>query len=584
MSKEISRRKFLRMAGLTAAGVFFSSCASKEPTSTSKPEPKGSEPIATVKPTETRLPPTPTAVLTRIPAPTEAPKPTPTEILREKWGKVWILGGGEGTGGPESGLPKEEERFGSFIEQITRQLEQKGESLKQTELFVGAFPKPLLNEKGKPKFQTVGDQPAGEWLFCAFVFSKTGERRVYCATEQERGIEAQVGAVSEVFTPEPKIWGTGCWEKIDGSRVLSCTDGTTYKPEKTVFGADLTKLTLVSGEETMTGYIFTAVPFQQEQSSPLTFFLSIKDEEKLPFLPSGKEKFDLEKFIAVFDLASARWNVWEDNLEKDYPYVGYWDLEKGEWAGKENYQGEKGYQRLFKEEEASWLPKVSNAEVRFNQEENRWEYYSTDSQEQDQYIVSVRQNTQGEYEFYNYAEELNVGAHPEVCVDATFAEIREIMIATGAVKYIPCSRKSITIVMVHRFPNYFDNAPVSLTVYPAHYPLKVYYPYLEGGQVDPGYPLKVICLSDVNNGKDGWETRWVQLYALDDLGKPRVMSAGESLVGDGILAEVGTPVMEVQSGLVELAGRGDYGDLDNRMLLDSFARDFHGRLMLPVAP
>jgi len=349
MSKEISRRKFLRMAGLTAAGVFFSSCASKEPTSTSKPEPKGSEPIATVKPTETRLPPTPTAVLTRIPAPTEAPKPTPTEILREKWGKVWILGGGEGTGGPESGLPKEEERFGSFIEQITRQLEQKGESLKQTELFVGAFPKPLLNEKGKPKFQTVGDQPAGEWLFCAFVFSKTGERKVYCATEQERGIEAQVGAVSEVFTPEPKIWGTGCWEKIDGSRVLSCTDGTTYKPEKTVFGADLTKLTLVSGEETMTGYIFTAVPFQQEQSSPLTFFLSIKDEEKLPFLPSGKEKFDLEKFIAVFDLASARWNVWEDNLEKDYPYVGYWDLEKGEWAGEKNYEGKEGYQKLFVE-------------------------------------------------------------------------------------------------------------------------------------------------------------------------------------------------------------------------------------------
>ncbi len=75
-SPKFGRRDFLKIAGLTAAGAFLSSCTPKEIIPT--PEPKKSEPTIapTVKPTETKLPtpePSPT------PFPTEAPKPTPTE-------------------------------------------------------------------------------------------------------------------------------------------------------------------------------------------------------------------------------------------------------------------------------------------------------------------------------------------------------------------------------------------------------------------------------------------------------------------------------------------------------------------------
>jgi len=323
MSKEnlrFGRRTFLRMAGLTAAGVFLSSCTPKEPT----PEPS----------------PTP--------FPTEAPKPTPTETLKQKWGKVWVIGEGAGTGGPESGLTKNEERFGNFVEQITQQLEVKGESLKQTELFIGVFPRPELDKNGKPKLRT-GELNEGNSIFCAYIFGKAGRKEVYCATEGEKGKEAQVGKIPDVFTPEEKIWGASCQEKVNGSVVVSCADGTVYETGKTVFGGDLTKLT--SGEETMTGYLFTAVAFQQKELLPSTFFLSIKDEEKLPFLPEGKSKFNLEEFIPEFDLESARFDVWESNPEKDNPHAGYWGLNKGEWVGEKDYKGEQGYGKLFAEGE-----------------------------------------------------------------------------------------------------------------------------------------------------------------------------------------------------------------------------------------
>lgn len=313
--ERINRRDFLRMAGLTAAGVFFSSCApQKEPT----------------------------------PAPvSKKSEPTPTETLKQKWGKVWVIGEGMGTGGPESGLTKDEERSGNFIEQITKQLEARGESLKQMELFVGAFLKPEVDANGKPKLQS-GELNEKNSILCAYIFGKTGKKEVYCATEGEKGKEAQVGKISDVFTPEEKIWGS-CQEKVDGSVIVSCADGMAYKTEKTVFGADLTKLT--SEKETMTGYLFTAVAFQQKELLPSTFFLSIKDEKKLPYLPSGKEGFDMDKFISAFDLASARFNVWEMDSQRNNPYIGYWDLEKGEWVGEKDYEGKQGCGRLFVEEE-----------------------------------------------------------------------------------------------------------------------------------------------------------------------------------------------------------------------------------------
>jgi hypothetical protein len=231
-------------------------------------------------------------------------------------------------------------------------------------------------------------------------------------------------------------------------------------------------------------------------------------------------------------------------------------------------------------EKPAWVVNVSNAEAKYNQEKKAWEYYSTAEEEKGQYIVSAKQSEKGEFFFHNFAEELDVILHPELLSDATFNEIIEAMKKTGAVKYIPCSRGGIKKLKVQRYQN-FNNEPLGLVIYPNRYPLRVYYSHLRGGQANPGNPLMVIVLADVNQGKEGWETRWVQVYALDDSGEERVMAPGESLVGSGILAKVGTPVMEVQRGLVEVLGRQEYNDPDNRMFLDTFARDSHGRLMAP---
>jgi hypothetical protein len=99
--------------------------------------------------------------------------------------------------------------------------------------------------------------------------------------------------------------------------------------------------------KSMVGYLFTAAPLNEERSLPETFFLSFKEEEKLPPLPSGKGKFDQSRFVTVFDLATAKWHMWENSQENNYPYVGFWDLEKGAWQGEGAYQGEEGYEKLF---------------------------------------------------------------------------------------------------------------------------------------------------------------------------------------------------------------------------------------------
>ncbi|HUV72361.1 MAG TPA: hypothetical protein VMW25_05105 [Clostridia bacterium] len=233
-------------------------------------------------------------------------------------------------------------------------------------------------------------------------------------------------------------------------------------------------------------------------------------------------------------------------------------------------------------ERPAWVVEVSNTEVRYNQEKDVWEYYSTAEGEKGDYIVSVKPNEEGGCYFHNFAEEADVVLHPEVLSDATFNEIIEAMKKTGAVKYIPCSREGIRKLRVQTYPK-FNNDPLGLIIYPNSYPLEVYYPYLKGGQANPGYPLMAIILADVNQGKPGWETRWVQVYTLDNSEKARVMTPDESKVGSGVLAKAGTLIMKVQSGLVKILGRQEkeYDDPDNRMLLDSFARNKNGKLMVP---
>lgn len=364
LPRKISRREFLKGGAAVLASLVLEGCEKKTFAAlkeTPPPKPtERSEPSLTFTPTaaDTPLPtstliPASTETPTPFPAPTETP--VPTEALEEKWGKIWLLGGGEATGGAEENLP-EKDRLGNFLERLTKQWEQKGETLAQAELFVGAFPQIEENEQGQPDLQSLEGQ--AEDNLRAFVLVKGDEEKIYYASEEKGSPEIKIEAISDLFTPEPKIWGSGCQQKVESSLLISCPDGLAYRREKTTFGADLCGLipvavgengefSEIAEEKFMVGYLFTAAPLNEEQSLPETFFLSFKEEEKLPPLPSGKGKFDQSRFVAVFDLATAKWHMWENSQENNYPYVGFWDLEKGAWQGEGAYQGEEGYEKLF---------------------------------------------------------------------------------------------------------------------------------------------------------------------------------------------------------------------------------------------
>jgi len=288
---------------------------------------------------------------------------------------------------------------------------------------------------------------------------------------------------------------------------------------------------------------------------------------ELPEFWNGEKRTDEKTNEVFFVITGAKT---QDEAPIDLAEARY-NAETAEWLWKKI---------VAEAEKPSWLPEVSNAVARL--EDGVWKYYSTDSQEQDQYIVSVKEGEAG-YEYFDYTEELNVEAHPEVCVDATFAEIREIMIATGAVKYIPCERSTIDKLIIHQFSG-IDDIPGGLIIKPRAYPIRVFYPYNKPGQASPGSTGKSIGLLDVNINKPEGIFTFVQIYALDMDGKPRVMEGSEVLIGTGVQADVGTALLDIKTGQVELLGRREYADDENRMSLDSFARDTHGRLMLPVAP
>jgi len=378
-SKEIGRRNFLKKVGLATAGFLLNSCRI-EPISNSDPKQEGGEnkgPTVSPSPYKLVKPVRVESYLTSAldPFPVEAPnKAVSPEVLEEKWRKIWVLGRGESTGGAKENLP-EKDRWGNFLERLTKQWEQKGETLAQAELFVGAFPQIKENEQGKPDLQSVESQ--AEDNLRAFVLIKGDEEKIYYASEEKGSSEIKIEAIPDLFTPEPKIWGSGCQQKVESSLLISCPDGLAYRREKTTFGADLSRLIPVAvGEKGefseiaegkfMVGYLFTAAPLNEEQSLPETFFLSFKEEEKLPHLPAGKEKLDQDQFITAFDLKTAKWYVWENSKENNYPYVGFWDLERGAWQGEGAYQGEEGYEKLFESSPApieTPLPTIALREV-----------------------------------------------------------------------------------------------------------------------------------------------------------------------------------------------------------------------------
>lgn len=151
----------------------------------------------------------------------------------------------------------------------------------------------------------------------------------------------------------------------------------------------------------------------------------------------------------------------QDETPVDLAKASYnYETEKWEW-GKIAAEVEK----------PAWLPTVSSAVARFNETEKVWQYFSTDSQEQDQYIVSVREGEAG-YEYFDYAEELRPILHPELFQEATIAGIRARMEETGMVKVLPCDISRVELLSVHRYPN-AGNKPDGLDIFPADYPLYI---------------------------------------------------------------------------------------------------------------
>ena len=104
LPSKISRREFLKGGAAVLVSFALRGCKGETsflaPTGTLPPKPtERPEPLLTFTPTATDTP-LPTSTLTPTPTETPTPFPTPTETpvsaeaLEEKWGKIWVLGGG----------------------------------------------------------------------------------------------------------------------------------------------------------------------------------------------------------------------------------------------------------------------------------------------------------------------------------------------------------------------------------------------------------------------------------------------------------------------------------------------------------
>jgi hypothetical protein len=147
---------------------------------------------------------------------------------------------------------------------------------------------------------------------------------------------------------------------------------------------------------------------------------------------------------------------------------------------------------------------------------------------------------------------------------------------TGAVKALFCDIETVDVLEVQKYTG--AAIPAGLKVIFNRYPAKIYYPYSKGSQASPAISKKAIILIGTNPDP----TRSIEVYALDSTGDTRAMGDAEIAVGTyGGLVNFSDVIIELNSGGVLLLGREDFNDDYNRMFLDSFARDKHGRLMTP---
>ena len=162
-----------------------------------------------------------------------------------------------------------------------------------------------------------------------------------------------------------------------------------------------------------------------------------------------------------------------------------------------------------KEAKPAWVVPISNAEAKYDAASRTWQYFSTGKEDKGEYIVSVKQNKEGEYEFYNFAEKVLPPLHPEIFVKSTWAQMARRMRETGATKTLFCDIGKVSSLEVRRYTE--RNFPSGLDVVFRAHPVIVYYPYLKEGQVSPGIPswsvsIFGINLSFVQPGAESWKS------------------------------------------------------------------------------
>lgn len=218
---------------------------------------------------------------------------------------------------------------------------------------------------------------------------------------------------------------------------------------------------------------------------------------------------------------------------------------------------------------------ISNAEAKYDADSRTWQYFSTAKEDKGKYIVSVKQNKEGEYEFYNFAEKVLPPLHPEIFVKSTWAQMARRMRETGAVKALFCDIGKVSSLEVIRYTA--SNVPAGLMFDFREYPVVISHPYLKEAQANPEILAMGVYLDGVNS--DMMDP--ISIASYDQSNSRRTMDPDEILVGQyGKIVNLGDGILKIKSRRVLLLG-GYIETDENRMLLDSFAKDEHGRLMHP---
>lgn len=411
MKERITRREFLRVAGLTAAGLVLSACGygKEEEESAGLP---GNTPTTTKEPTKLPSPslsPSPTETLTATPSltpeptftstvtPTPEPTFTPTksieQLLQERivrWEKKAVfLGQGTNVGGlpewSEKELSEYQKKREIFWGQVVTFVEEKlGLTPDNTDLLIGGGY--ALDLKGN-----IQERP----FYALLITTHSKEKEVYCFQNVGRPEEI-IWSQLCLKTPSEIVWGSG-WEsrvvKIKGVNRLILIDRTD-KEEKYYLNlrrdplGQLDTFVPVKMElkQAAEGWEMASKDYRVDSSrktlSGLILTGSLKNEEEvnhylfecpLPPLPKGKQGLK-EHLLTEMDIFQGRILVFDFNQKQkdgNPALIGFWRLteevpkdkspESVRWHSE--IQAYQDYRSLFKDIPPTATPRPTPTET-----------------------------------------------------------------------------------------------------------------------------------------------------------------------------------------------------------------------------